>query len=111
MTFRLGGQNWAVEMSRVRAIVPATPGMPETAVYQSRSIPVLDLRARLGLNAATNTRRGWVLVVESNERPSGLPVDRLSDILTLRERDIRNGSVRRHGRPIRLLNIDELLAL
>jgi purine-binding chemotaxis protein CheW len=139
LTFRLGGQNFAMEASKLRAILPGTDLAPlhrslaeaaallgpfgQTpltrqqicgfAVLQGRDVPVIDLRARLGLPDAPPRKRTSIVVVEvtGNRGPqlAGFVADGVSEVVHARGRDISRGKLRNMGRPRRVFDPDVLL--
>jgi chemotaxis signal transduction protein len=83
------------------------------ATLRGRDLPVVDLRHRLGIAQGPHGRQPHVIVVEvgseSGPRLLGFVADRISEVVTMRERDFRNGSVRLNGRARRVLNPDLIL--
>jgi purine-binding chemotaxis protein CheW len=92
LSFRLGEQEYALPLDRVREIVPlpghiSTLPRPETAVLgvitlRDRLLPLVSLRALLGM-AANGGRgpRGKVVVVSLGDGAVGLVVDATREIL------------------------------
>ncbi len=83
------------------------------ASLRGRDFPVVDLRGKLGIAHGSHGRQPCVIVVEvesgSGARLLGFVADRISEVLMLRDRDFRNGSVRLNGRARRVLNPDLIL--
>ena len=106
LTFQLGRQYFAVESRKVRAVV----------ARRDANMPVVDVRARLGLPRNTNGGAAWALVLGVHNRAVGIEADSLSEILDVRERDIRNGVIqlrlngRPYGRPKTLFDPDRLFS-
>ncbi len=97
-TFRLGGEDYAVDIMRVREIihplpitpVPRAPASVEGVVrLRGEVIPVLDVRKRLGLPASAPTRRTRFLVVNVARRRIGLVVDEVCEVIRLPRGEIR----------------------
>jgi chemotaxis signal transduction protein len=139
VTFRVARQDFAMPASRVRGILPAHdvipirppepsdsealanlgPGLANlgmicgVASLRGRDFPVVDLRGKLGIAQGSHGRQPCVIVVEvesgSGSRLLGFVADRISEVLMLRDRDFRNGSVRLNGRARRVLNPDLIL--
>jgi purine-binding chemotaxis protein CheW len=118
LTFRVAKQDFAIEASTVRAILPlhqmASLNEPHHwiqgfANLSGRDFPVVDLREKLGIEKGSQGRQPCILAVESNGRIAGFIADRVSEVLQLRERDFRHGAVRNHGRARRLLDPDQIL--
>lgn len=83
------------------------------ASLRGRDFPVVDLRGKLGIAQGSHGRQPCVIVVDvesgSGSRLLGFVADRISEVLMLRDRDFRNGSVRLNGRARRVLNPDLIL--
>jgi chemotaxis signal transduction protein len=84
------------------------------AAVRGREFPVVDLRGKLGIPRGSRGRDPLVVAVEvisvsGTPRVLGFVADRVSEVLTLRDRDFRNGSVRVSGRSRRVLDPDSIL--
>ncbi len=97
-TFRIGGEDYAVDIMRVREIiqpqpitpVPRAPAFVEGVVrLRGEVIPVVDVRKRFGLPPAPATRKTKFLVVHVAGRRLGLVVDEVCEVLRLARADIR----------------------
>jgi purine-binding chemotaxis protein CheW len=97
-TFRIGGEDYAVDIMRVREIihplpitpVPRAPAFVEGVVrLRGEVIPVLDVRRRLGVAQAPVSRKTRFLVVNVARRRIGLVVDEVCEVLRLRRGEIR----------------------
>jgi len=126
IAFRIARQDFAMRSSRVRGLLPAHELIPLEAPHfrgswicgiaalGGREFPVVDLRGKLGIAHGSHGRDPVVVVVEVTSL-SGIPrllgfvADRVSVVLTLRDRDFRNGAVRISGRSRRLLDPDTIL--
>lgn len=92
IAFRIGDQEFCVDIMSVREIrgwTPATP-MPHTPGYmlgvinlRGAVLPIIDLAARLGMNPAEPTVRHVIIVAQSGQRIVGLLVEAVSDILSV----------------------------
>ena len=92
LAFRVGNQDFGVDVISVREIrgwTPATP-LPHApnflcGVINLRGIvlPIVDLAARLGFAPAEPTARHAIVVAQLGEQVVGLLVDGVSDILTI----------------------------
>jgi purine-binding chemotaxis protein CheW len=92
ISFRIGAQEFCVDIMEVREIRGWTPA---TALPQAPSfvrgvinlrgavLPIVDLGARLGLGAADPTARHVIIVAQVQNQIVGLLVDAVSDILTV----------------------------
>jgi purine-binding chemotaxis protein CheW len=96
IAFRIGRQEFCVDIMSVREIrgwTPATP-LPQSPGYvrgvinlRGAVLPIVDLSARLGFPPAEPTARHVIMVVQvgrqSQSQVVGLLVDAVSDILTV----------------------------
>lgn len=97
-TFRIGGEDYAVDIMRVREIIqplPITP-VPRAPVFvegvvrlRGEVIPVVDVRKRFGLPASPATRRTKFLVVHVAGRRLGLVVDEVCEVVRIGRAEIR----------------------
>jgi chemotaxis signal transduction protein len=139
ITFRLARQDFAMEASCVRGILPAgemapvgpldplltrcfsqyfspyvSPWMSGFATLGGRDFPVIDLRAKLGLPHATHGRQPYIVVVEvktvDGPRLAGFIADRVCELVQARDRDFHLGKLRLAGRPRHVLDPESLLA-
>lgn len=87
--FTLGDVEYAVPISAVREIVNALPMTPVpnaplailgVADHRGEVVPVVDLRARLGLPALVAQRRAKWILIEVQGRTVGLVVDRVTEV-------------------------------
>jgi purine-binding chemotaxis protein CheW len=97
-TFRIGGEDYAVDIMRVREIihplpitpVPRAPPSVEGVVrLRGEVMPVLDVRKRLGVPASAPTRRTRFLVVNVARRRIGLVVDEVCEVIRIPRAEIR----------------------
>ena len=92
ISFRIGDQEFCVDIMTVREIrgwTPATP-LPQAPVFvkgvinlRGAVLPIMDLAARLGLPVNELSARSVIIVVKVGERLIGLLVDAVSDILSI----------------------------
>ena len=92
ISFRIGAQEFCVDIMAVREIrgwSPATP-LPHAPSYvggvinlRGAVLPVIDLGSRLGLGEAEPTARHVIIVAHVAGRTVGMLVDAVSDILTV----------------------------
>jgi purine-binding chemotaxis protein CheW len=117
LTFRVGRQDFAIDASRVRGLLPAhdiTPvEIPDSyacgfASMLGHEFPVIDLRRKLSIGPGSRGRAPCIIVIEGL-RLVALIADRVSDVVTLRESDIRNDVVRVSGRSRRVLDANEIV--
>jgi purine-binding chemotaxis protein CheW len=98
ISFRIGDQEFCVDIMAVREIrgwTPATP-LPHAPNFvrgvinlRGAVLPIMDLAARLGLPAPEPTARHVIIVVKVGERLFGLLVDAVSDILSVTDDQIQ----------------------
>ncbi|MBB4183965.1 chemotaxis protein CheW [Sinorhizobium terangae] len=98
IAFRVGDQEFCVNIMAVREIrgwTPATP-MPHAPSYvlgvinlRGAVLPIVDLSARLGMKPAEPTVRHVIIVAQVKRQMVGLLVDAVSDILTVRDEEIQ----------------------
>jgi purine-binding chemotaxis protein CheW len=91
ISFRIGEQEFCVDIMAVREIrgwTPATP-LPQAPSYvrgvinlRGAVLPIVDLSARLGLGATEPSVRNVIIVVRIGQRLVGLLVDAVSEVLT-----------------------------
>jgi purine-binding chemotaxis protein CheW len=99
ITFLATGQEFAADIMTIREIrgwteTTALPHVPDyvRGVINLRGtvLPVIDLKARLGLGQTEASVKHVIIVVNSGERTIGLLVDAVSDILTVSRADIQS---------------------
>lgn len=94
LTFRLGNDLYALEVSRVREImgVQEITALPQAPAYvkgvinlRGKAIPVVDLRLKFGLPEQPFTRRTCIVVAQrtAGQLLIGIIVDRVSKVSTL----------------------------
>ena len=101
-TFRVGGEDYALDIMRVSEIihplpitpVPRAPAFVEGVIRLRREvIPVLDVRKRLQLPIAPPTRKSRFLVVNVARRRIALVVDEVREVLRIPRSEIRPAPV------------------
>lgn len=98
IAFRIGEQEFCVDIMAVREIrgwTPATP-LPRTPGYMKGVInlrgavlPIVDLSGRFGLGDTEPSARHVIMVVQIGGRTVGLLVDAVSDILQLTDDQVQ----------------------
>jgi purine-binding chemotaxis protein CheW len=90
VTFRLGNEEYGVDIKRVQEIIRATdvtpvPGAPRhvrgVINLRGKIIPVVDLRRRFGLPAVEESEDRRIVVVELGEKRLGMLVDSVSQVI------------------------------
>ena len=97
-TFRVAGEDFAIDIMRVREIIPPAPltPVPEAPPHiagvlrlRGEVVPVVDLHGRLGLPPAAPSRRARYVVVKVAGRLLGLMVDEVCEVLRLPRSELR----------------------
>jgi purine-binding chemotaxis protein CheW len=92
ISFRIGAQEFCVDIMEVREIRGWTPAtaLPQAPAFvrgvinlRGAVLPIVDLGARLGLGTAEPTARHVIIVAQVQNQIVGLLVDAVSDILTV----------------------------
>jgi chemotaxis signal transduction protein len=119
LTFRVARQDFIMESARVRGLIPPHrltaleaphPWLTGFAAVSGRDLPVIDLRAKLGLAAGSHGRQPIIIVAEAGQgRLVGFVADCVSELVTLRERDFKKGVPRINGRARRVLDPSTIL--
>jgi len=98
VAFRIGSEEYVVDVRRVREVVPPLPirRMPRIPDFlegvvdlRGEVLPVVDVRRRFGLHAGTPTRKTKLMVVEMAGTPVGLVVDAVLEVLRVPRSAIR----------------------
>lgn len=98
IAFRIGDQEFCVNIMSVREIrgwTPATP-MPHAPSYvmgvinlRGAVLPIVDLSSRLGMKPAVPSERHVIIVAQVRSKVVGLLVEAVSDILTVTDENIQ----------------------
>jgi len=98
LTFALGDEEYGVPILNVQEIKgysPATP-IPNTPAYvkgvmnlRGAIVPVIDLRLRLGMPAATYGPFTVIVVMAVGAKVVGAIVDAVSDVVTIADADVQ----------------------
>jgi chemotaxis signal transduction protein len=121
LTFRAARLELACDASSVRGILPISelvalagvrPELLGVATTSGRQIAVFDLCAKLHLPCPGQGRQILVveIIVNSRSHWTGFVVDRVSDMLTYRARDLRRGSLHGQGRTRKLVDFNPLVS-
>jgi purine-binding chemotaxis protein CheW len=125
LVFALGGEEYAVDVTRVREIIGAmpitrVPCMPEAVLgvinLRGKIIPVVDLRVRFGLEAVDHGQRTCIIIVQAAGAEFGAVVDRVAEVAAITADEIEDPpafaagvatdhllGLARHGARVRLL--------
>ncbi len=101
LTFALGSEEYGLEILKVREIigymditaVPQTPHHVKGVInLRGQVIPVIDLRAKFGMEPADVTEETCIIVVETSQGErkfsTGIVVDRVQEVLDIAGEDI-----------------------
>ena len=92
VAFTLGGETYGIDIAAIQEIIrmPEITPIPRTAPdvegvvnLRGRIVPIVDLRARLGLSVVARTLSARVIVVQVGENTVGLIVDGVTGVLRL----------------------------
>lgn len=98
LSFRVGGQDYSVDIMSVREIrgsaratsLPYSPPYVRGVInLRGTVLPVVDLAARLGLDIGADSERNVIIVVDLGKRAVGLMVDAVSDILAIPDSELQ----------------------
>lgn len=132
IAFRLGGQEFCVDVMSIREIrgwtaatpLPATPAFVRGVInLRGTVLPIVDLAARLGFPMAEPTARHAIIVAQIGNQVVGLLVEGVSDIFTVTDDKIQatpdvasdmarrfvRGVIPLDGRLISIIAIDSIL--
>ncbi|KIC48845.1 chemotaxis protein CheW [Tateyamaria sp. ANG-S1] len=99
LTFKLGDQEYALEIMSVREIrgwtkatpMPLAPSFMRGVInLRGTVLPVIDLAERLGLPKCGQNNRNVIIVVKLEGHMTGLLVDAVSDIVALGNSDLQD---------------------
>ena len=98
MTFTLGAEEYGIDIMVVREIKgwSETTTIPNAPPYvrgvinlRGIVVPIFDLRARFGMGRTEPTKMHVVIIVNAESRTVGLLVDTVSDIISVKQDEIR----------------------
>ena len=103
LTFSLAGEEYGVDILGVQevkvwttvTVLPNTPGYIKGVLdLRGAIVPIIDLRARFGIEAVEYDDTTVIVVlklrIENRDRIIGLVVDAVSDVLDIRQSDIKS---------------------
>ncbi|MBY0565073.1 MAG: chemotaxis protein CheW [Hyphomonadaceae bacterium] len=132
ISFRIGEQDFCLDIMAVREVrgwTVATP-LPHSPPYvrgvinlRGAVLPIIDLKARLGLGETVPTQRSVIIVVHIGDRLVGLLVDEVSEVLEVDKATIQatpsvgcdtveqfvRGIIPLEGRMLSWIELDEIL--
>ena len=98
MTFTLGAEEYGIDIMVVREIkgwtdttsIPNAPAHVRGVInLRGVVVPIFDLRARFGMGRTEPTKMHVVIIVSTESRTLGLLVDTVSDIISVKQDEIR----------------------
>ena len=98
IAFRIGEQEFCVDIMSVREIrgwtpatpLPRAPGFMKGVInLRGAVLPIIDLGARFGLRTSEPTARHVIMVAHIGGRMVGLLVDAVSDIIQLKDEEVQ----------------------
>ncbi|NTV53203.1 MAG: purine-binding chemotaxis protein CheW [Candidatus Firestonebacteria bacterium] len=90
LTFRMGAEQYGIEILRVQEIIqmmmitpiPRTPSFVKGVVnLRGKVIPVIDLRMKFNLPTAASTEQNCIIVVDLEDLHMGVVIDSVSDVV------------------------------
>ena len=103
LTFVLANQEYGINILKVKEIIKmmdfvAVHNVPSYAKgvinLRGRVIPVIDLRAKLGMDEVAYTDRSCIIIIEAEQhgvfKPMGVAVDSVSEVLTIKASEVDN---------------------
>lgn len=97
INFMIGEEDFAIDLRYVREVIrcPEITRLPRAPYYvkgvidlRGNIIPVIDMAARLGMSSSPMTALTSVIIVETEVRQIGAIVDRINQVIKLREDQI-----------------------
>ncbi len=92
VSFKLGSEEYGVDIAQVQEInrmvavthVPRAPQFMEGVInLRGQLIPIIDLRARFGMQRAEHSKNTRIVVTEIGTKRVGMVVDSVSEVLRL----------------------------
>jgi purine-binding chemotaxis protein CheW len=107
VVFRLGAAHYAADILQLRRILPWEPPVPQpdappfvagTVTWEGRALPVVDLRARLGLPVPC-TEETRIVVLDLGREAVGVVVDAVRQVVRVDSTTITAADAAAHGLP------------
>lgn len=98
--FQLGEEHFAFSVDSVTGIIrwrevtplpTQSPHLLGLANLRGRTLPISDLRVRLGIPSQAALEDGYIIVTENELGSVGFLVDDVAEVITIRETDIQEG--------------------
>lgn len=128
LAFRLGSEEYAVPVDRVREVIRVwditpVPNVPQHVIgvtsLRGAVLPVIDPCLRLGLTPGTRDEKSRIIVTDLNDEGTGIIVDRVTGVVRFSAEEVRpapesiergaeflSGIVRKNDRLYILLDVD-----
>jgi purine-binding chemotaxis protein CheW len=112
LTFVIGKEDYGIEIRFVTEIIgiqsiTKVPDMPSYVKgvinLRGKVIPVMDVRLRFGVEERPYDDRTCIVVININEQPVGLIVDRVLEVLDIQQGEIEPPPRMRKGRGNRFI--------
>ena len=112
LTFVIGKEDFGIEIRYVTEIIgiqgiTEVPDMPHYVKgvinLRGKVIPVMDIRLRFGVVERPYDDRTCIIVININEQPVGLIVDRVLEVLDIQKSEIEPPPNMRRGRSNRFI--------
>jgi purine-binding chemotaxis protein CheW len=112
LTFVIGKEDFGIEIRYVTEIngiqgITEVPDMPPYVKgvinLRGKVIPVMDIRLRFGVEERPYDDRTCIIVININEQPVGLIVDRVLEVLDIPKSEIEPPPMMRKGRSNRFI--------
>jgi purine-binding chemotaxis protein CheW len=106
LTFIIGKEDYGIEIRHVTEIIgiQSITQVPDVPAYvkgvinlRGKVIPVMDVRTRFGVEERPYDDRTCIIVININEQPVGLIVDRVLEVLDIPEGEIEPPPKMRKG--------------
>ncbi|MCG5529971.1 chemotaxis protein CheW [Halorhodospira halochloris] len=97
VTFKLGGEHYAIDVMQVQEVLPPTeiapvPGAPDFVLgiinLRGKVVTVLDTRLRFGMPPREADSESRIIVMEVEENIAGIMVDGVNEVATVGEDEI-----------------------
>ncbi|MFK7986604.1 MAG: chemotaxis protein CheW [Sandaracinaceae bacterium] len=97
LTLFIGDEEYGIEIHKVQEIIAMMPitNVPNTSVdvcgvvnLRGKIIPVVSLRAKLGMMMVEHSRETCIVFVEGSRGTTGVIVDRVSEVVDVEESDL-----------------------
>ncbi|MGD0622494.1 MAG: chemotaxis protein CheW [Thermacetogeniaceae bacterium] len=112
LTFVIGKENFGIEIRYVTEIIgiQSITEVPDVPLYvkgvinlRGKVILVMDVRLRFGVDERSYDDRTCIIVININEQPVGLIVDRVLEVLDIQQGEIEPPPRMRKGRGNRFI--------